>query len=90
MLEHATAPFNETCTRPASGSALLAGHVVTLTVPPLTMSSRLLAIGDDWTELRCASQDDQALQEGELLSVGVHCTEPIGGYRPESTPPSRW
>jgi hypothetical protein len=40
--------------RPASGSALLAGHVVTVTVPSLTIGDELLAIGDEWTELHVA------------------------------------
>lgn len=41
----------KTVARPASGSAFLAGHVVTVTVPLLAMGDGLLAIGDEWSEL---------------------------------------
>ncbi len=37
--------------RPADGSALRAGNVVTVTVPLLTMGDGLLAIGQQWSEL---------------------------------------
>ncbi len=50
---------NGTCARPASGSAFLAGHVVTVTVPTLAMSDGLLAIGDEWTELGFSNAGDQ-------------------------------
>jgi hypothetical protein len=53
------AQHNGTCARPATGSAFLAGHVVTVTVPTLAMGNGLLAIGDEWTELRFSSEDDQ-------------------------------
>jgi hypothetical protein len=53
------AQHNGTCARPASGSAFLAGHVVTVTVPTLAISNGLLAIGDDWTELRFSHEGDQ-------------------------------
>ncbi len=89
MQEHADATHNGICARPASGSAFLAGHIVTMTIPTLAMGSRLLAIGDDWTELRNASEDDHERQDGGLLSAEVHPDEPIGGRRPRSTPPSR-
>ena len=46
-----------TCARPAFGSAFLAGQVVSVTVPTLTMSDGLLAIGDEWSALR-VSEDD--------------------------------
>lgn len=49
---------NGTSARPASGSAFLAGHVVTVTVPTRVIGDRLLAIGDDWTELRVSTNDD--------------------------------
>jgi hypothetical protein len=53
------AQHNGTCARPATGSAFLAGHVVTVTVPTLAMSNGMLAIGDDWTELRFSHEGDQ-------------------------------
>ena len=46
------------CARPAIGSAFLAGHVVTMTVPTLAISNELLAIGEQWTELRLPTDDD--------------------------------
>jgi hypothetical protein len=49
---------NGTCARPASGSAFLAGQVVTVTVPTLAISNGLLAIGEEWTELRLSTDDD--------------------------------
>ena len=52
------AQHNGTCARPASGSAFLSGHVVTVTVPTLAMGNELLAIGDDWRELRFSNEDD--------------------------------
>jgi hypothetical protein len=53
------AQHNGTCARPATGSAFLAGHVVTVTVPMLAMGNGLLAIGDDWAELRFSNEDEQ-------------------------------
>jgi hypothetical protein len=47
------------CARPAIGSAFLAGQVVTVTVPALSISNGLLAIGDEWVEMRCANEDNQ-------------------------------
>lgn len=43
--------------RPASGSAFLTGHVVTVTVPTLTMSNDMLAIGGEWTETKISEED---------------------------------
>ena len=53
------AQHNGTCARPATGSAFLAGHVVTVTVPALAMSNGMLAIGDEWMELRLSTNDDK-------------------------------
>ena len=63
---------NGTCARPATGSAFLAGHVVTVTVPTLAISNGLLAIGDEWTELRFANEDDQIRP---IVGVAPHATE---------------
>ena len=53
------AQHNGTCARPATGSAFLAGHVVTVTVPTLAISDGLLAMGDNWAELRFSQDDDR-------------------------------
>jgi hypothetical protein len=45
------------CARPAIGSAFLAGQVVTVTVPTLSISNGLLAIGDEWVELRVSKEE---------------------------------
>ena len=66
------AQHNGTCARPASGSAFLAGHVVTVTVPTLAISNGLLAIGDDWTELRFSHEGDQLRA---LVVVAPNTTE---------------
>jgi hypothetical protein len=66
------AQHNGTCARPATGSAFLAGHVVTVTVPTLAMSNGMLAIGDDWTELRFSHEGDQLRA---LVVVAPNTTE---------------
>jgi hypothetical protein len=50
---------DETRARPASGSAFLAGHPVTVTIPTMAISNGLLAIGDEWTELRFSNGGNQ-------------------------------
>ena len=66
------AQHNGTCARPASGSAFLAGHVVTVTVPTLSTSNGLPEIGNEWTELRFTSEDDQPRP---LVIVAANATE---------------
>jgi len=39
-------------TRPITGSAFLTGKIVIVTTPSLTTSDNLLAIGDQWTDVR--------------------------------------
>ena len=56
----------QTVARPASGSAFLAGHVVTVTVPLLAMGDELLAIGDEWSAL-CVVSDESTLPSVILI-----------------------
>lgn len=66
------AQHNGTCARPATGSAFLAGHVVTVTVPTLAMGNGLLAIGDAWAGLGFSNENDQLRA---LVIVAPNATE---------------
>ena len=71
--------------RPASGSALLAGQLVIVTVPLLTMSNDLLAIGDEWTEL-CASPENDTVRSASMTNVIAGPREPSGPTRNRPAP----
>jgi hypothetical protein len=55
------------CARPAIGSAFLAGQVVTVTVPTLSISNGLLAIGDEWVELRVSKEERVTSDECRVM-----------------------
>jgi hypothetical protein len=55
------------CARPAIGSAFLAGQVVTVTVPTLSISNGLLAIGDEWVELRVSKEERVTSDECRVI-----------------------
>jgi hypothetical protein len=63
-----TTDRDSACTRPAIGSAFLAGKVVTVTVPTLSFSNDLLAIGDEWVELRVSNEDRVMSHESRVMS----------------------
>ena len=65
------AQHNGTCARPATGSAFLAGHVVTVTVPTLATSTELLGIGDDWMELRFSNEGEQMRSSVRVTSYAT-------------------
>jgi len=80
------AQHNGTCARPATGSAFLAGHVVTVTVPTLAMSNGLLAIEEEWTELRFSNQGDQMRAVAEIASRETENKRLDGRERHHGTP----